>query len=121
MALPYVWLITRYFRRLFAERRARPGDDLISALVQAEDGGDRLDQDELFGIAMLLLVAGYETTTHLIGSAALALLQHPDQRARSVSEPGLAVSGHVEARNSGLRSRPACGSPLPWCPRSLMG
>ncbi len=96
MALPYVWLITRYFRRLFAERRARPGDDLISALVQAEDGGDRLDQDELFGIAVLLLVAGYETTTHLMGSAALALLQHPDHRARFVSEPGLAGSAIEE-------------------------
>ncbi len=96
MALPYVWLITRYFRQLFAERRARPGDDLLSALVQAEDGGDRLDEDELFGIAMLLLVAGYETTTHLVGSAALALLQHPDQRARFVSEPGLATSAIEE-------------------------
>ena len=47
MALPYVWLIRRYFRRLFAERRARPGDDLLSALVQAEEAGDRLDEDEL--------------------------------------------------------------------------
>ena len=96
MALPYAWLITRYFRRLFAERRARPGDDLLSALVQAEEAGDRLDEDELLGIANLLLVAGYETTTHLIGSGALALLQHPDQRARFVSEPGLANSAIEE-------------------------
>ena len=96
MALPYAWLITRYFRRLFAERRARPGDDLLSALVQAEEAGDRLDEDELLGIAILLLVAGYETTAHLIGSAALALLQHPDQRARFVSEPGLTNSAIEE-------------------------
>lgn len=96
MALPYAWLITRYFRRLFAERRARPGDDLLSALVQAEEAGDRLDEDELLGIAILLLVAGYETTAHLIGSAALALLQHPDQRARFVSEPGLTDSAIEE-------------------------
>ena len=96
MALPSAWLIVRYFRRLFAERRARPGDDLLSALVQAEEAGDRLDEDELLGIANLLLVAGYETTMHLIGSAALALLQHPDQRARFVSEPGLTNSAIEE-------------------------
>jgi cytochrome P450 PksS len=96
MALPYTWLIARYFRKLFAERRARPGDDLLSALVQAEDGGDRLDEDELLGMAMLLLFAGYETTVHLIGSATLALLQHPDQRARFVSEPGLSASAIEE-------------------------
>ena len=96
MALPYAWLLVRYFRRLFAERRARPGDDLLSALVQAEEAGDRLDEDELLGIANLLLVAGYETTMHLIGSAALALLQHPDQRARFVSEPGLTNSAIEE-------------------------
>ena len=96
MALPYAWLITRYFQRLFAERRARPGDDLLSALVQVEEAGDRLDEDELLGIANLLLVAGYETTMHLIGSAALALLRHPDQRARFVSEPGLTNSAIEE-------------------------
>ncbi len=96
IALPYVLLIMRYFRRLFSERRARPGDDLLSALVQAEEAGDRLDEDELLGMAMLLLSAGYETTVHLIGSAALALLQHPDQRARFVSEPGLTNSAIEE-------------------------
>ncbi len=96
IALPYLWLLMRYFRRLFAERRARPGDDLLSALVQAEEAGDRLDADELLGMAILLLTAGYETTVHLIGSAALALLQHPDQRARFVSEPGLTNSAIEE-------------------------
>jgi len=96
IALPYVWLLSRYFRRLFAERRARPGDDLLSALVQAADAGDRLDEDELLGMASLLLLAGYETTLHLIGSSALALLEHPDQRARFVSEPGLNKSAIEE-------------------------
>jgi cytochrome P450 len=95
-SLPYVWMITRYFRRLFAERRAHPGDDLLSALVQAEEAGDRLDEDELLGMAILLLVAGYETTVHLIGSAALALIQHPEQRARFVEEPDLASSAIEE-------------------------
>jgi cytochrome P450 len=96
MAVPSVWLITRYFRKLFAERRARPQEDLLSALVQAEEAGDRLDEDELLGIAILLLVAGYETTTHLIGSASLALLEHPEQRERFVSEPGITNSAIEE-------------------------
>lgn len=96
IALPYVWLIMRYFRKLFAERRARPCDDLVSALVQAEEAGDRLEEDELLGMALLLLLAGYETTVHLIASGAFALLQHPDQRARFVSEPDLAASAVEE-------------------------
>lgn len=96
VALPYLWLMMREFRKLFAERRARPGDDLLSALVHAEEAGDRLDEDELLGIANLLLVAGYETTAHLIGSATLALLQSPDQRARFVTEPVLTGSAVEE-------------------------
>jgi cytochrome P450 len=96
IALPYVWLLNRYFRKLFAQCRAHPGDDLLSALVQAEEAGDRLDEDELLGMAALLLLAGYETTMHVIGTGALALLDHPDQRARFVSEPGLAGSAIEE-------------------------
>jgi cytochrome P450 len=90
LAVPYVVLLMRYFRRLFAERRARPQDDLISALVQAHEAGDRLSEGELLGTAVLLLMAGYETTVNLIGSGALALLQHPDQRDRLVRDPALA-------------------------------
>lgn len=89
-AVPYFWLLTRYFQRLFAERRQRPRDDLFSALVQAEEAGDRLSADELLGTATLLLFAGYETTVHLIASGTLALLQHPEERARFVHNPGLA-------------------------------
>jgi cytochrome P450 len=89
IALPYVWLLIRYFRRLFAERRARPGDDLLTALVQAEDAGDRLTESELLGMALLLLFAGYETTVSLIASGALALLEHPRQRALFVENPAL--------------------------------
>jgi cytochrome P450 len=90
LALPYVWLLGRYFRELFAERRARPRDDLLTALVQAEDVGDRLSGDELLGTAILLLLAGYETTVNLIGSGALALLQHAEQRDRFMRDPDLA-------------------------------
>ncbi len=112
-ALPYVWLLMRYFRRLFSERRTRPGDDLLSALVQAEEAGDRLDEDELLAMAILLLFAGYETTVNLIGSAALALLQHPAQRARFVSEPGLAGSAIEEL----LRYTSPVEMTLPRVPR----
>jgi cytochrome P450 len=87
MALPYVWLLMRYFRKLFAERRARPRDDLISAMVQVEEAGDRLTQDELLGTAILLLFAGYDTTVNLIGTGALALLGHPEERERFLGDP----------------------------------
>ena len=96
LAVPYVWLLMRYFRGLFAERRLRPRDDLFSALVQAEEAGDRLSADELLGTATLLVVAGYETTVHLIASGALAILQNPNERARFVERPGLAGSAIEE-------------------------
>ena len=95
-ALPSFWLLTRDFRRLFAERRLRPRDDLFSALVQAEEAGDRLSADELLGTVTLLLFAGYETTVHLIASGTLALLQHPEERARFAQDPSLAESAIEE-------------------------
>jgi cytochrome P450 len=70
-----------YLQGLFAERRAEPADDLISALMRARDEGDALSEDELFGTVVLLIVAGHETTVGLIGNAVLNLLVHPDQLA----------------------------------------
>ena len=61
LALPAAWLLLRYLRRLFAWRHTHPGDDLLTALVQAEEAGDRLSQDELLGMAVLLLIAGHDT------------------------------------------------------------
>jgi cytochrome P450 PksS len=95
-ALPSFWQLMRYFRGLFAERRLRPRDDLFSALVQAEAAGDRLNSDELLGTATLLVAAGYETTVHVIASGALALLQHPDERARFEAGHGGADSAIEE-------------------------
>ncbi len=66
-----------YLRELFAARREAPRDDLVSALIQAEDGGDTLAEDELYAMVVLLIVAGHETTVSLIGNAVLALLNHP--------------------------------------------
>lgn len=66
-----------YFLELIAKRRAEPRDDLISLLVEAEESGDVLDEDEIISVTILLFAAGFETTTNLIGSGLLALLRNP--------------------------------------------
>ena len=68
-----------YFDDLIRVRRRAPQDDLLSALIAAEEAGDRLSSEELYFNARLLLVAGYETTVGLIGNGILALLRNPDQ------------------------------------------
>jgi cytochrome P450 len=78
-----------YLRDLFNQRQADPQDDLITALVQAEEAGDRLSETELFSMVALLLVTGHETTVNLIGNGALALLRHPEQLARLREDPAL--------------------------------
>jgi cytochrome P450 len=84
-----------YFRELIAARRARPGEDLLSELIRAEDDGQRLSEQELIATCVLLLVAGHETTVGLISNAILALLRHPDQLDALRADPGLAA-GAVE-------------------------
>jgi cytochrome P450 len=78
-ALPAALAFVRYLRKMSERRRVLPEDDLLSALAQAEEAGDRLSQDELLAMSFLLLVAGHETTVNLIASGTLALLEHPDQ------------------------------------------
>jgi cytochrome P450 len=68
-----------YLDDLFAQRRVEPTDDLVSALVRAEDEGDRLTENELYSMVVLLVVAGHETTVSLITNAVHALLSHPEQ------------------------------------------
>jgi cytochrome P450 len=68
-----------YFRDLILERRGRGGDDLIAQLIRAEEQGDTLSEMELYNTCLLLLVAGHETTTRLIGNGLYLLLSHPDQ------------------------------------------
>jgi cytochrome P450 len=72
-------VIGDYFRGLAAAKRVAPTDDLLTELVHAEDAGDRLTESELIATVILLFVAGYETTTNLIGNGLRALLVHPDQ------------------------------------------
>jgi len=76
-----------YFLGLIEQRRTEPQDDLISALVAAEAAGDQLSHDELLVMLRLLLVAGNETTTNLIGNGLLALLRYPEQFAHPALGP----------------------------------
>lgn len=78
-----------YFGDLIERRRQSLRDDLLSALIEAEEDGDRLSEEELLGTALFLLIAGHETTVNLIGNATLALLGHPDQLARLRADPEL--------------------------------
>jgi cytochrome P450 len=71
-----------YVRELIAIRRAQPADDLLSALVAARDGGDRLSEDELTSMVWVLVLAGHETTVNLIANGVFALLTQPEQLAR---------------------------------------
>lgn len=94
--VPVVYQMMDYFRRLIAQRRANPMDDLVSELVRAEQDGDRLTEDEMISTIFLLLVAGHETTVNLIASGTLALLEHPEQLACLHQTPGLIDSAVEE-------------------------
>ena len=85
-----------YFQELFVVRRAQPGDDLVSGLLAAEEAGDRLSEDELLSMVILLFIAGHETTMNLIGNGTFALLGQPDQLARWRADPSLDASGVEE-------------------------
>ena len=86
-----------YFSNLFARRREKPGDDLLSALLQVRDDADgRLTEDELYANVSLLFTAGHETTTNLIGNGLLALQRNPDQWKLLVSDPSLAANAVEE-------------------------
>jgi cytochrome P450 len=86
-----------YFNFLFEERRANPGDDMLTDLLAAEEEGDKLTEEELRSIVLLLFLAGHETTMNLIGNGLFALLQHRDQWDLLCSDPdGLAASAVEE-------------------------
>src|SRR5262249_22831450 len=99
-AIPNAWALLRYLRKIIKKRRANPRDDLVSALARAEEGGDKLSEDELLAMVSLLLVAGHETTVNLIGSGTLALLEHPDQMEKLRHEPALIKSALEELLRS---------------------
>ena len=78
-----------YFRGVIAARRTSPRDDLATALVQAEVDGHKLSDDDILGFCALLLIAGNETTTNLLGNAAILLAAHPEARAEIVDDMSL--------------------------------
>ncbi|MGY5049411.1 cytochrome P450 family protein [Streptomyces sp. 900105755] len=76
-----------YMKGLIAEKRSRPGQALLDRLISARDGDERLSEEELLSLGVLLLVAGHETTTNFLGLAVLALLQHPSEFQRLLRHP----------------------------------
>src|ERR1041385_4963691 len=84
-----------YFQQLFELRRRSPGDDLTTQLVQAEENGSKLSNEELTGNIILLFGAGHETTVNLIGNGLLALHRNPDQLALLKADPAL-ITNAVE-------------------------
>ena len=87
--------INDYFGWLIETRRARPENDLISTLLQAEDSGDKLTHSELMSLVQFLFGAGFESTTNLIGNGLLGLIEHPDQLHKLRRDPSL-IPGAVE-------------------------
>ncbi len=87
--VPTAMSFMRYMRKQIKERQTHLQDDLISALVQAQEGSDSLSEDEILAMIFMLLSAGHETTVNLIGSGTLALLEHPDQLTKLRDESAL--------------------------------
>jgi cytochrome P450 len=85
-----------YFWQLIEERRKDPRDDLLSALLAAEEHEDKLSIEELIGLCVLIFIAGHETTQNLIGNGLFALLRHPDQLELLRSDPSLSKSAVEE-------------------------
>jgi cytochrome P450 PksS len=94
--LPRFRAFMRYVRELIETRRRHPQDDLVSALIEAEEAGDHLSADELLAMVFLLLIAGYETTVNLIGNGTLALLDNPEQLERLRQHPELMTTAVEE-------------------------
>ncbi len=87
LTIPSMMSFMHYVRSLIKARRAEPRDDLTTALVQAEEAGEHLTEDELLAMIVLLLIAGHETTVNLIGNGTLSLLEHPEQLERLRGNP----------------------------------
>jgi len=88
--------LIEYFAGIIESRRGDPGDDLIGQLMAAEEAGDKLNTQELYNTCLLLLVAGHETTTRLIGNGLYWLLKRPEQLARLRADPALLANAVEE-------------------------
>ncbi|MEV4314247.1 cytochrome P450 [Actinocrispum sp. NPDC049592] len=103
------WEMVHYIRSLIEEKRANPGDDLLSAMIAVRDEGDRLTGDELTSMVFVLLVAGHETTVNLITNGTYTLLTHPDQLAKMRADATLIPAAVEEV----LRFDPPVMTTLP--------
>ena len=88
--------LSKFVRELIARKRSNPQDDILTKLIQAEDEGEKLNEDELVGMVFLMIIAGYETTVQLITNGVLVLLQHPDQLEKLRNRPELIESAVEE-------------------------
>lgn len=103
--------LIKFCRELVQRKRTNPGEDVLTGLIQAEEEGEKLSEDELVAMMFLLIFAGYETTVHLITNAVLTLLQHPEQLDKLRNNPDLAEGAVEEA----LRFRgPVQGTKPNW-------
>ena len=85
-----------FVRDLVRDKQKNPGEDILTGLIQAEEGGDQLTEDELIAMVFLLTVAGFETTVHLITNGVLTLLQHPGELEKLKNDPTLIDSAVEE-------------------------
>lgn len=81
--------VVRFVEEIIAQKRAEPGEDLLSELIRVDQDGEHMNDDELATMALALIIAGFETTVHLISSAVVTLCQHPDTLAALREEPEL--------------------------------
>ena len=88
--------LSRFVHELIERKRSNPQNDILTKLIQAEDEGEKLNEDELVAMVFLIIIAGYETTVQLITNGVLALLQHPDQLAKLRAQPELIDSAVEE-------------------------
>ena len=86
----------RFIRKLAKRKRANPQDDILTKLIQAEDEGEKLTEDELVAMVFLLMIAGYETTVNLITNGVRVLLQYPEQLEKLRARPDLIDSAVEE-------------------------
>ena len=88
--------LSKFIRELIVRKRSNPQDDILTKLIQAEDEGAKLNEDELVSMVFLMIVAGYETTVQLITNGVLTLLQRPDQLEKLRNRPELIESAVEE-------------------------
>ena len=106
----------RFVREIVREKKTNPGEDILTHLIFAEEDGDRLSEDEVVAMVFLLVIAGFETTVHLITNGVHTLLQHPDQLEILRSDPSLWASAVEEI----LRHRgPVQGTKPGWATEDI--